>query len=144
MSWKVIESKSDVDYLNDIFGNFHDSYLKEMCFSSGSYIREDLSMYECNSPVARFLFQRQWENPAVIEIEFRDVIQINIKPEEKDQFTDIVTAHLYFDNNVFFWSTRDYEIHEDGKDNHTWIAAKFVQWRVRDEFLGSGMVYMKD
>lgn len=37
----------------------------------------------------------------------------------------------------FFWSARDYEIHEDEKDAYTWIAAKQVRWRVRDEFLGN-------
>lgn len=144
MSWRIIKSKDDVDYLNDIFDNFHDSYLKEMCFSSGSYIQKDLSMYENNKPVARFLFQRLWENPSVIEIEFRNIIQINIKPEGENQFTDIMITHLYLDNNIFFWSTRDYEINDDRKDNHTWIAAKFVQWRVCDELLGGNMVYMKD
>ncbi|TYQ13392.1 UNVERIFIED_CONTAM: hypothetical protein Cloal_4467 [Acetivibrio alkalicellulosi] len=116
-----------MDHLNNTFDNFHDSYLKEMCFSSGSYIAKDLSMNEFNSPVARFLFQRKLENPAVIEIEFRDVIQINIKPEGKDQFTDIVIVHLYFEHGIFFWSSKDYEFHEEEKDNYTWIAAKFVQ-----------------
>lgn len=144
MSWNVIESRSDVDNLNDMFDNFHDSYLKEMCFSTGSYVKKDLNMYEYNKPVARFLFQRKWENPSVIEIEFRDIIQINIKPEAKNQFTDIVIAHLYLDGNVLFWSARDYEMHESGKDKHTWIAAKSVRWRVREELLGGDMVYMRD
>jgi hypothetical protein len=144
MSWNIIKSQADVNFLNDVFDNFHDSYLKELCFVSGSYIGEDRSMNEHNEPMARFLFQRQWENPSVIEIEFSDVIQINIKPEGKDEFTYISIARLYFHNNIFFWSARDYEIHEDGKDAYTWVAAKQVKWRVRDELLGNKKIYMPD
>lgn len=144
MSWQIIKSQVDVDYLNDSFDNFHDSYLKELCFSSGSYISVDRSMNENNEPIARFLFQRQWENPSVVEIEFKDIIQLNIKPEDKDEFTYISIAHLYLHNNIFFWSSRDYEFHEDGKDSYTWVAAKQVRWRVRDELLGSKKNYMKD
>lgn len=144
MCWQIIKSQADVDYLNDAFDNFHDSYLKELCFSSGSYINLDRSMNENNEPIARFLFQRQWENPSVIEIEFKDVIQLNVKPEDKDEFTYISIAHLYLHNDTFFWSARDYEIHEDGKDAYTWVAAKQARWRVRDELMGSKKVYMKD
>jgi hypothetical protein len=144
MSWNIIKSQADVNYLNDLFDNFHDSYLKELCFSSGSYISVDHLMNENNEPIARFLFQRQWENPSIIEIEFRDVIQLNIKPEGKDEFTYISIAHLYFHDDVFFWSARDYEIHEDGKDAYTWVAAKQVKWRVRDGLLGNKKIYMPD
>ena len=144
MSWQIIKSQIDVDYINDVFDNFHDSYLKELCFSSGSYIDVDRSMNENNEPIARFLFQRQWENPSVIEIEFRDIIQINIKPQSENEFSDIIISHLYLNNDIFFWSARDYEIHEDEKNAYTWIAAKQIRWRVRDELLGNSKIYMQD
>ena len=144
MNWISVKSGKDLDLLNETFGNFHDGLLKEMCFSSGGYVQKDLSMHAFSSPVARFLFQRQWENPSVIEIEFRDIIQINIKPEGIDEFIDIVVARIYLKDTIFFWSARDYELHEVGKDNHTWIAAKFLQWRVRDELLGQGLIYMNE
>lgn len=144
MDWIEVNSKEDVDYLNDIFGNFHDSCLKEICFSSGGYVQEDLSMHALGQPIARFLFQRQWENPSAIEIEFRDVIQINIKPEGENEFVDIMIEHLYLYDNIFFWSARDYEIHEADKDCHTWISAKSVYWRIRDDFLGNKKIYMQD
>lgn len=83
-------------------------------------------------------------NPSVIELEFQDVIQINIKPVENNQSVDIISTHLYLKDNIFFWSERDYEFDENDKDVRTWIAAKFVQWRVRDEKLGDKMVYMLD
>lgn len=143
MSWKEIKVKKDVEELNNIFGNFHDAYLKEVCFSSGSYVNNDLSMHEVNNPIARFLFQRAWKNPAAIEIQFEDVIQINIKPGNKNEFSDIIVAHLYFEDGIYFWSAKDYEYIEEGKDDYTWIAAKKVKWRICDEYLGKKIIYMK-
>ena len=140
MSWKVVKSKSDIDYLNEIYDNFHDSYLNEICFHAGDLIQSENS----NVTTARLLFEREWKNPSIIEIEFREVIQINIKPEGKNQFRDIIVSHLYFNNDIFFWSAHDYEFHEKEKDNYTWIAAKFVRWRVRDNLLGCNRVYIKN
>lgn len=144
MSWNNIKSQTDVEHVNNLYDNFHDSYLKELCYSSGSYVNTDHSMNERNEPVARLLFQRRWENPSVIELEFSDVIQINIKPEKKNEFTYINTTHLYLYNGIFFWSAGDYEIHENGKDAHTWIAAMQVKWRIRDDLLGNDKIYMRD
>lgn len=144
MLWNNIKSKEDLDNLNNLFGNFHDSCLKEMCFSTGGYVENDLSIYAYSNPIARFLFQRQWKEPSVIEIEFSNVLQINIKPEGENNFIDIINAHIYLSDGIFFWSAKDYEMKEEGKDEYTWIEAKNVCWRVRDELIGKDMVYMKD
>ncbi len=144
MKWNRVTSQEDVNYLNEVFGNFHDSCLKEICFSTGGYVSDNLSMNVISLPIARFLFQRQMKNPSVIEMEFKEIIQINIKPVEKDYGVDIISTHLYLKNGIFFWSENDYEFHENDKDMYTWIAARFVQWRVRNEFLGSKMIYMLD
>lgn len=61
---------------------------------------QDLSMNVTSFPEARFLFQRQMINPSVIEIEFREIMQINIKPVEKDQGVDILSTHLYLQDGV--------------------------------------------
>lgn len=143
MNWNQVISEQDVRNINDFYDNFHDTYLKEICYSTGSYVSEDLQMYEKNEPTARFLFQRPYGNPSVLEIEFCEVIQLNIKPVDKSQFTDILISHLYLECGIFFWSTKDYELQEADKESHTWIAAKSVRWRIRDDLLGSKMAYMK-
>lgn len=144
MNWIKINSQKDVDYLNDIFDNFHDSFLKEVSISLGSYVDRDSVMHENNKPIARFLFQRHWDNPPVIEIEFGEVMQINIKPASKNEFTYIMESKVYYEKDVFFLSTNDYEYYEDGKNDYTWIAAKEVKWRVRDDLLGGENVYFPD
>lgn len=144
MIWNEIKTRNDVEKLNDMFDNFHDSYLKEMSFSSGCFIDEKLKMHEINNPTARFLFQRAWRNPAVIEIQFENVIQVNIKPNSKNEFSDIMIAHLYLEDNVYFWSARDYEFKEDGKDNYTWIASRGVKWRINNNCLGEKTIYLSE
>jgi hypothetical protein len=63
---------------------------------------------------------------------------------ERDEFTYISIARLYLHNGIFFWNAKDYEINENGKDSSTWVAAKQVRWRVKDECLGAVNIYMKD
>lgn len=90
------------------------------------------------------MFRRQMINPSVIEMEFKKIMQINIKPVEKDQGVDILSTHLYLQDGVFFGSEKDYEFHDKNKNAYTWIAARSVKWRKRDDLLGNKMVYMSD
>lgn len=36
------------------------------------------------------------------------------------------------------------EFHDKNKNAYTWIAARAVQWRERDDLLGNRMAYMPD
>ena len=125
MLWNEIITQEDVKTFNNIFGEFHDSCLKEMCFSSGGYVSADLGM-------------------AVTEVEFSNIVQINIKPASQNNGVDIIRTHLYLEDEMFFWSEKDYQFWRKDKDRCTWIASKAVKWRVRDELLGEEKVYMKD
>ena len=144
MEWNSVKTQMDVDNLNILFGNFHDCCLKELCFSTGGFVDKNYAMAVTSLPVARLLFQRQARDPAVIEIEFKHVIQINIKPVKENEEVDIIATQLYFKDGIFFWSERDFEFHEKEKDESTWIAARSVRWRVKDNALGREMLYMVD
>lgn len=102
MLWNEIITQEDVKNFNEIIGNFHDSCLKEMCFSSGGYVSTDLKMNVLSNPIARFLFQRQSKNPSSIEVEFSNIIQINIKPVSENDGVDIINTHLYLEDKIFF------------------------------------------
>lgn len=142
--WNEIITQEDVKIFNEIFGNFHDSCLKEMCFSSGGSVDVDLRMSTLSNPVARFLFQRQEKDPAAIEVEFSNVIQINIKPVSSSEGVDLIETHLYLEDGKFFWSEKDYQFFEENKNKCTWIASKAVKWRKRDDTLGKKEIYIKD
>lgn len=143
MNWKILMTNGDVREFNAMFGNFHDSCLKEMSYATGGYVSTDLEMNVESLPIARYLFQRQMKEPSVVELEFREILQMNIVPVGNDEGVDIIHTHLYFEDGIFFLSEKDYEF-EERKSDSTWIAAKYARWRVRDDLLGEDMVYMKD
>lgn len=139
--WKIINSKEEADELSDLYCNFHDGCLKEIWFSSGAHLKRNFTISAISNPIARFLIQRPWPNPRVIEIEFTEIVQINIKPEGDDVFIEILDTRLYFEDGIFFWSVQGYQINDEDKDKYTWIAAKKVRWRVVEELIGEETVY---
>lgn len=38
MEWNHIITQKEVDELNELFENFHDCCLKELCFSTGGFV----------------------------------------------------------------------------------------------------------
>ena len=101
MEWKCIKTQAEVDELNELFGNFHDACLKELCFSTGGFVSDNYTMQVISTPAARLLFQRQKRDPAVIELEFSGVLQINIKPVGENEGVDIFSTHLYWTEEIF-------------------------------------------
>lgn len=70
MYWVDIEDNEGVKILLNLFGNFHDSCLKEFHMWSDHYVENDLSMQtssELDTKV-RIIFQRQARNPSAIEL----------------------------------------------------------------------------
>lgn len=130
MDWNIIKNQNDVDEFNYIYGNFHDSVLKEICFSSGSYVDENFKLSIINNPVARFIFQSEFLEAkySAVEIEFSSVVQINIKPpESKYSDLSILKSNLYLFENVFYLGESDYKDYKLERDDFTWVSAKSVR-----------------
>ena len=144
MNWKEVKTISDVEHLNELFSVFHESYLKELCFFSGSYVGEDLKMHLRKELTARLVFQRTCDVSSAVELKFRDVIQINITPASEYEFAFIMEAPLHMVDDNFYWNSNDFPIHDDRKNDFTWILAKQVFWRVREDLLGDKQVYLSD
>jgi len=148
MNWNVINNEKDLDEFNYDYGNFHDSVIKEISFSSGGYVDEKLILNLTNNPVARFIFQSECAATqySVVEIEFSNIIQINIKPQEENYGGCfwIKDAEIYLDNGIFYFNEADCAIQDSDKDDFTWISAKNVKWRMREDLLGHAPIYMKD
>ncbi|OOM77642.1 hypothetical protein [Clostridium sp. BL-8] len=43
-NWYDISNKSDIDYLNDIYGGFHDACITELRYISGADVDNNLSI----------------------------------------------------------------------------------------------------
>lgn len=134
--WNELITKKDVVLFNQELSFFHDSCLKELCFSTGGFVDEDLSMNVLSNPIARLVFQRQYKDISAFEMEFRDVIKINIQPVSENEGVDIIQTKLYYDGDVFFWSENDYEYSECDSCRRIWIAARKVRWKSLDNSMG--------
>ena len=60
MEWNNIKTKDDIYKLMNVFGNFHDSCIKEIHYVSGAYVNENLEMNPINKRRnVTVVFQRQ-------------------------------------------------------------------------------------
>ena len=108
MVWFEVKNQKDIEYLMSVFGGFHDACLKELRYISGQYVSEDLSMHPINSLRNVYvIFQRQWENPSVIEMLFEGLECLVIRPVSEDYTSDIFCAYMTIEDNCFVWFDSD-------------------------------------
>ena len=82
MNWKEIKTQADAEALMDLFGGFHDGCIREAHLWTDHYVAPDLSMM-CPGKLdnrIRILVQRQFKNPAAIELLFEEVTRFNLAP----------------------------------------------------------------
>lgn len=140
MSWNIIKSDKDINELLCRFNHFHDSVLKEMNYSSGSFIEEDLNMIMVNNPKAHLIFQRQESELPMIELLIEDIININIKPRDSSYTPEIYRAELYKKEDVIYWSE---DVDYTNKNDCFWFAAKLMRWRERKNHFGDNYIFFE-
>ncbi|TKI63283.1 hypothetical protein FC756_18465 [Lysinibacillus mangiferihumi] len=139
MNWMEIKDTSDIEYLLERFGYFHDGCLREMYMWTGTYVNEDLSMEvpgELDTNV-KLLFQRQYANPSAIEILFEGVTGIRIIPSPENYDSIIIDAVILKIEDNFYWAD-NYDWHpKENADNYSnWISAKQMKWREVNDWMG--------
>ncbi|WP_026692340.1 hypothetical protein [Peribacillus kribbensis] len=143
MKWIEIKGNEDIKKLLEIFGNLHDSCLKELLMWTDSFVDKDLSMgvglgLDTN---IRMLFQRQSINPSAIELLFEGVTQLHLSPSPENYDSIILDAILLLQDGTFYWADAyDWKpISHD--DEVTWIASKRVKWRDVSNWMGDNRRY---
>lgn len=142
--WNEIVDKDDLNSFMSLFGGFHDSCLKEIKYISGAYVNNDLSMHPFNKDRSlKVIFQRQYENPSVIEMEFIGLLKMNLFLEDADFYTcEITSATMILCEDRIFWcdcgglSANDLESYKG-----TLICSTAIKWREADEYTGKDEVY---
>ena len=145
--WNEIINENDLNNFLSIFGSFHDSCIKEFKYISGAYVNEDLSMYPYNKERSlRVIFQRQYQNPSVIEMEFGGLLQMSLFLEDAHQYTcEIFDATMIFGENCIYWCDCGGLSEADLIDyKGTLLCAAKVMWREFDEYIGPDTVYKSD
>ena len=79
--WNSISSEQDLSILMSTVCAFHDSCIKEIKYTSGAYVDNDLTMYPVNDLRAlKMIIQRQFDNPSAIELEFLGLKYFRLSP----------------------------------------------------------------
>ena len=143
--WNEIISQDDLNNFMRLFGGFHDSCLKELKYTSGAYVEKNLLMHPFNKErVLKVIFQRQYENPSVVEIEFTGLLRMNLYLEDSDNYTcEITGATMILGDNCIYWCDCD-GLSESDFSNYqgALILSSGVKWRTVDEYIGQGEVYV--
>lgn len=100
-NWYDVSNQSDIDYLNEIYGGFHDACIVELQYISGADVDENLSMRFGESLDRKLLviFKRQWK-PMKIKLLFERMHQMNIAGWQNDYFCDIFDCYLALHNDL--------------------------------------------
>ena len=130
--WNNLITNKDIFNLMEQFGSFHDSCIKELKYISGAYVDENLTMQPINNQrILKVIFQRQHENYSTIEMEFLELVTLNLTPTDEQYTGEIRGATCILKNSCIYWyddSNCSVEQEYDG----TWICAKKARWRSLD------------
>ena len=105
MNWNEINTQADADALMDLFGDFHDGCIREAHLWTDHWVSADLSM-SCPGHLdnrIRLLIQRQFRDPAAIELLFEQVTRVNLVPTPDNYDTIIFGASLLIRDGTVFW-----------------------------------------
>jgi hypothetical protein len=132
--WTEIKEQTDIDTLLELYGNFHDSCLRDIYISTREFVDNELTMHFDNKLTASLLFQRQFEQATVLELKFEDIERFNFIRFDNYEHTVILDATLIATNELFYWA--DLAGWKIGNNDSVWICGKKLFWRLRPELIG--------
>ena len=144
MDSKPLTSKAQIDEFMRLFGQFHDTCLKEVHISTGHWVGKELAMATPSDEATKghLLFQRQFNNPSAIELLFEKIVRFNIVPPEENHFGIIFSATMITKDGLIYWADVPGWLPQTPDcDTATWIAAKSLSWRDASEWMGPKLRY---
>lgn len=141
--WNSVNNNNDLAVLMETLGDFHDSCVKEMRYISGAYVNADLSMFAVNDKrILKVIIQRQYENPSAIEMEFKGLKYLKLRPNDENYTCEILDATMMLKDDCVIWCDCG-GLTEAGINDYdgTVICASKLRWRTADEFIGTKEVY---
>ena len=134
-NWIEISNNRDAEVLLEMYGYFHDSCLREIHIVTRESVGKDLAMSFDGIIAATLLFQRQYENPSVIELMFQGLRQFNFNPDDPKRYDSIIyDAYFKKVDSLFYWA--DHENWEIGENDAVWISGEKAFWRERPDLIG--------
>lgn len=100
--WNEIANDNNLTDFMEKMIYFHDSCLKELKYLSGAYVGEKLSMHPVNDcRTLKVIFQRQYEENSMIEMEFKGLKYLKLSPAYEDT-CEILDATMILKENCIF------------------------------------------
>lgn len=142
--WRQVTSRKDAGELNSTFGRFHDSCVREAHLWTAHFVNDELSMAVSGGldSQLRIIVQRQFRDPASIELWFSEVVRFNWIPTADNYDSIIHSAEIRItERHEVEWMIdllRPSSIPDLRAE--VVVIAKHLQWRSFPS-LGKKMVY---
>jgi hypothetical protein len=129
MSWNVVKTQDDIDFLLKTVYDFHDSCLVSLQYTSGAYVDvSDFSMNPINTErKLSMIFQSQFKECYSVELLFNKLIKLNLEPNDENYDCIIFGATIEKRDNLFFWADSP-DCSYTSADG-TWVASEELMWR---------------
>jgi hypothetical protein len=141
--WNEITCQYELDNFMNLYGGFHDSCIKEFKYLSGAFVSKDLSMHPVNDRNDfKIVFQRQANDPSVIEMEFIGLLRLSIYPVDEKYTCEVLDANMILGDNCIYWyDCKKLSENELYTYTGTLICSSKVRWRVAEEYIGYHEIY---
>jgi hypothetical protein len=142
MEWKTLGGPEEIQELMRLFGDFHDSCVREIHVETKHYVDEKLWMHMDGQTIVRMLVQRQFRDLSAIELRFEEVVALHVAPPPPNYDAVIFSASFFVRDDVFYWAeSARWEPNSAVHREVTWIAARKVSWRDASEWMGPDLRY---
>ena len=141
--WNEITNQNELERFVELFSNFHDSCIKEFKYTSGAFVDKNLIMYPINDKRNfNIIFQRQFSNPSVVEMEFMGLLKLNMFPANENYTCEIFEATMLLcDDCIYWYDSKKISIDEINDYKGNLICSSKIRWRVADEYIGQQDVF---
>jgi hypothetical protein len=141
--WLSLVEPEEIANLMQMFGNFHDSCVREIHVATGHYVDQDLRMTVDWRTNVQMLVQRQYRNPCAIELRFDGVTGMHVSPPPRDCESVISDAAFFVQDGTYYWAESGlWRPERSCGCEATWIAARQVYWREASDWLGPRLRYL--
>ena len=140
--WNEIVTEEDISKFLCLYGNFHDSCIKEIRYVSGAFVNHDFAMSPFNvQRTVDIVFQRQHRSPSVIMLRFIGLNVLRLAPHNVNYTCEIHDAKLFRQDGLYYWADSCDIGNEIEAYEGTWVCSDKIEWLMIDECIGNNEIF---
>jgi len=140
--WHEIKNNEDINNFLDSLGSLYDAVLREIKYNSGAYATED-GLVCSNSARELSVILQPGFNVKAVELVFHGLRQLRLSPLDPGGDCILWGCTMYFKDDLLYWADDGETDPEDECDYaQTWIVAESARWRVANNYIGEGPIYV--